>query len=258
MALPRYRANNTPKPSGSANSTSVTPSPAPTTNTSPSNGGGSSGKTQNWIMPIGIAYLVIRGLFIIGRNYITIFDWIIIIILAFFAILSFWKGKNRWLSLVLIVAIGCIIWFNQAHIDSFKQQSTSPTEQSAGKQEQVAPAPTEEIPSTERVVISGKKITLTGDGTYSVPMGRKSLCLTNLGMKDGSQYVVQDVTVAGVEYIFSGTECKSLPDELKGDVIIDFFPGKDHGTPKGFKELYNYWKSQPGGQAEWPVIRIGE
>jgi hypothetical protein len=127
--------------------------------------------------------------------------------------------------------------------------------------EQEAPAPpVEEIPppSTERVVVSGKKITLTGDGTYSVPKGRKSLCFTNLGMKDGSQYVIQDVTVAGVEYIFSGTKCAALPDELEGKVIIDFFPGKDHGTPEGFTKLYAYWKSQPGGQAELPIIRLGE
>ena len=236
------------------------PSPAPAAGASktPSGGGGSSGKTQNWIMPIGIAYLVIRGLFIIGRNYITIFDWIIIIILAFFAILSFWKGKNRWLSLVLIAAIGCIIWFNQYHIDSFKTQSTLPTEQSAGQQEQASPAPTEEIPSTERVVISGKKITLTGDGTYSVPKGRKSLCFTNLGLKDGSSNTSQYLTIDGVEYISLGTDCHDLPENLEGNVVIDFFPGKEYGTPEGVKKLYAYWRSQPGGQAEWPVIRIGE
>jgi hypothetical protein len=124
--------------------------------------------------------------------------------------------------------------------------------------EQVAPPVEEPPPSTERVVVSGKKITLTGDGTYSIPRGRKSICLTNLGMKDGSQYVIQDVTVAGVEYIFSGTKCAALPDELEGQVIIDFFPGKDHGTPEGFTKLYAYWKSQPGGQAELPIIRLGE
>jgi hypothetical protein len=124
--------------------------------------------------------------------------------------------------------------------------------------EQVAPPVEEPPPSTERVVVSGKKITLTGDGTYSVPKGRKSLCFTNLGMKDGSSNTSQYLTINGVKYISLGTDCHDLPENLEGNVVIDFFPGKDYGTPAGARELYAYWKSQPGGQSEWPVIRLGE
>lgn len=138
----------------------------------------------------------------------------------------------------------------------YSHSSPPPTEQSAGQQEQAAPV--EETPSTERIVVSGEKITLTGDGTYSVPKGRKSLCFTNLGLKDGSSNTSQYLTINGVEYISLGTDCHNLPENLEGNVVIDFFPGKEYGTPEGVKKLYAYWKSQPGGQAEWPVIRIGE
>lgn len=241
---------------------STTPSPAPASGstgaTSTSSGGGLSGKNgyiPTWIMTLGIAYLVIRGLFIIGRNYITIFDWVIIAILAFFAILSFWNGKNRWLSLVLIVAIGCIIWFNQYHIDSFK---TQPTEQSAG-QEQVATAPAtvEEIPSTERMVWGGEKIVLTGDGEYLLPKGKKSLCITALGMKDGSSRYPQNIDIGGTLYSELGSGCKALNPDLSGKIIVDFSPGKPWGTKAAILNIYKEYDSKPGGIGQLPFIAIG-
>lgn len=40
--------------------------------------------------------------------------------------------------------------------------------------------------------------------------------------------------------------------------MVDFFSKKEYGSPEKVIEIYNYWRSQPGGQSEWPVIRIGE
>lgn len=252
----RYSLNNQSNPSsttssGNSSKTSTTPSPAPTTGASPSGGGGSSGKTgvQNWIIPLGIAYLVIRGLFIIGRNYITIFDWIIIIILAFFAILSFWNGKNRWLSLVLIVAIGCIIWFNQAHIDSFKQQSASPTEQSAG-QEQVepSPTPTNEAPiARERIAqIPGKVIVLTKSKTITLPPGQKDICFSWLGDSTGRWN--QSLEIGNQTFSTQGSNC--FPVTQEGSVEVKFI-----NPPQTEVDTYQFAKKQIGGQGEYPFIK---
>ena len=247
------RASNTSSPATASGSTGANSTPSPASASAP----GwmvASAPWAFWGSLIILTSLALRWI---------PFNWGLML---FFAILGggasllLKKSKTisffRWMAGGIILTTILSAWFFPqlpAAVESYQPGVSSPQEQVASPS-----PPPEEIPSTGIVVVSGKKITLTGDGTYSVPMGRKSLCLTNLGMKDGSQYVVQDVTVAGVEYIFSGTECKSLPYELEGDVIIDFFPGKDHGTPRGFKKLYKYWKSQPGGQAEWPVIRIGE
>lgn len=251
MALPRYRANNTPKPSGRANSTSGTTSPAPVAGNSTASQSASK-DIPKWIMPLGIAYLVIRGLTIIAKIYIGFWDWIIILGLAVVAIINLLSGKQKSISLITIVAIGCILWGNDHNIKS------NTSEQSVGQQQQVAPAPVEETISTERVVVSGRKITLTGDGTYTVPAGKKSLCFENLGMKDGSSKTSQYITINGIEYSALGTECHSLDDKLNGKITVDFFPSKEYGTPEGVKKLYNYWRSKPGGQSEWPIIRLGE
>jgi|GEM_PF-1144346 hypothetical protein len=238
------------RPPGSSSST------APTTGASPSGGGGSSGKNSvnipAWIMPIGIAYLIIRGLFIIGRNYITIFYWVIIAILAFFAILSFWNGKNRWLSLVLIVAIGCIIWFNQAHIDSFKQQSTSPTEQSA-RQEQVnqspSPIPTPEAPiARERIAqIPGKVIVLTKSKTITLPPGQKDICFSWLGDSTGRWN--QSLEIGNQTFSTQGSNC--FPVTQEGSVEVKFI-----NPPQTEVDTYQFVKKQIGGQGEYPFIKL--
>ena len=250
-------------PAHRQNSSSPAPVAGNSMSTPSASSGGSSSSGQkgkgipNWIMPLGIVYLVIRGVFIYWLNYISLLDWIIILVLALLAIISFWNGKNRWLSLVLIVAIGCIIWFNQAHIDSLKQKTGNKNEQST-QQEQVATAPVEETISTERVVVSGRKITLTGDGTYIVPAGIKSLCFSHWGLKDGSINVPQQISINGEIFNTLGRKCFALKKNLSGKIVVDFFPHLDYGTPEKVKDIYNYWRSQPGGQAEWPVIRIGE
>jgi hypothetical protein len=232
-------------------STSTSPSsPAPAGGNSTASQSGSKG-VPKWIMPLGIVYLVIRGLTIIAKFNIVFWDWIIILGLAVVAIINLLSGKQKFISLITIVVIGCILWFNGHNIQS------NTTDQST-QQEQAAPAPVEETISTERVVVSGRKITLTGDGTYTVQYGKKSLCFENLGMKDGSSKTSQYLTIDGIEYSALGTKCHALDDTLNGEIIVDFFPGKDYGSKEGVEKLYNYWRSQPGGQAEWPIIRIGE
>lgn len=229
------------------------------TNSSPAPAGNSSGMKITSASPglllAGSGGWLLARMFLFGGALWPI-EAIAILIADGFAYNQGGKGQKKLAILIMALAGINLLFpgFNQG-VKGLRESQLNPP----APVEQVAPPP-EEVPppSTERVVVSGKKITLTGDGTYYVPKGRKSLCLTNLGMKDGSQYVIQDVTVAGVEYIFSGTKCVALPDELEGKVIIDFFPGKDYGTPEGFKKLYAYWKSQPGGQSEWPIIRLGE
>jgi len=258
MAPPRrYNLNNSSRPSGSANSTggTTTPSPAPasgnsSTTPSASSGGGSSGKNgvniPAWIMPIGIAYLIIRGLFIIGRNYITIFDWVIIAILAFFAICSFWNGKNRWLSLVLIVAIGCIIWFNQYHIDSFKTQSTPPTEQG-----QVAPAPIpleEEIDKRPIFPTTNSPIYLIRSGRYKVKPGKYRLYFSWLGYDTG--YVNQWLKIDGLDYKATGRKVYEL-NVTKDEIQVQFI-NPYQTDPQ--EDTYLVIRKEPGGQGLHPFL----
>jgi len=168
------------------------------------------------------------------------------------------KGQKRFATAVIALAIlNLLIPGLNPWVKSLRESQLNPpppTEQSVG-QEQVAPDPVEEMPSTERVVVSGRKITLTGDGTYSVPAGKKSLCFENLGMKDGSSMKSQYLTINGLKYSALGTKCHSLPDNLNGKISVELFNGKSRDR---VKKIYDYWRSQPGGQAEWPVIRIGE
>ena len=170
---------------------------------------------------------------------------------------SHFTGGNKLLS-KLVMGIALLNFFFPGLNPGVKQIREAQLNPPAPVEQEAPAPPVEEPPSTERVVISGKKITLTGDGNYSIPKGRKSLCFTNLGMKDGSSNTSQYMTLNGKEYISLGTECHDLPEDLEGKVIVDFFPGKEYGTPEGVKKLYAYWKSQPGGQSELPIIRLGE
>lgn len=215
-------------------------------------------------------YFVLLGFGVLKWGWVQFNVIIMLVIIASSSILARSKDISSslqgvmklWtvLSIVGIVILIIATRFSPELVQNldYSHSSTPPTEQSAGQQEQVAPAPVEEIPSTERVVVAGRKITLTGDGTYSVPAGKKSLCFENLGMKDGSSKTSQYLTINGIEYSSLGTECHNLDENLSGEIIVDFFPGKDYGSKEGAKQLYNYWRSQPGGQSEWPVIRIGE
>ncbi len=254
MAPPRrYNLNNSSRPSSGSTGTSTggtAPSPAPAAGGSPSGGGGSSGKNSvnipAWIMPIGIAYLIIRGLFIIGRNYITIFDWVIIAILAFFAICSFWNGKNRWLSLVLIVAIGCIIWFNQYHIDSFKTQSTPPTEQG-----QVAPAPIpleEEIDKRPIFPTTNSPIYLIRSGRYKVKPGKYRLYFSWLGYDTG--YVNQWLKIDGLDYKATGRKVYEL-NVTKDEIQVQFI-NPYQTDPQ--EDTYLVIRKEPGGQGLHPFL----
>lgn len=243
------------------------PSPAPATGASktPSGGGGSSGKNGNkiigyFVIPTVLAtlWLVIRGVVSPPTHYSNIEIGIFIVVFVLTAInILFGKGASKWISLGLAVVMGCIIWGNYNYINSSNPTKNTPTKQSAG-QEQVAPAPAtiEEIPSTERMVWAGKKIVLAGDREYLLPKGKKSLCITALGMKDGSTLVPQDITIGGISYITLGSKCQELPAELEGRVIVDFSPGKPWGTKKAIINIYEEYDSKPGGIGQLPFIAI--
>lgn len=239
----------------SKSTTQRSTSPAPamgnsTATPSASSGGGSAQKGKSipsWIIPLGIAYLVIRGLFIIWRNYITPLDWIAIVLISFFAILNFWNGKNRWLSLVLIVAVGCIIWFNQAHIDSFKPK-TPTTEQSAEQPQQVAPAPVEEeIISKEPILPRTNNPTiLKKSGEYNIPKGKYRLCFSWLGHDNG--YVNQGLKIGEQEFASTESKCL-LVDIISDKTNIDFI--NPYQTDM---DTYEIISKQPGGQGVYPFL----
>jgi hypothetical protein len=175
----------------------------------------------------------------------------VISLIGFFAS----SGKQKQVSAFLL---GFSLLLGIISFSSLPPYSQPPSGQSESQQQNLAPSQPEETRSTERIVVAGRKITLIGDGTYNVPAGKKSLCFENLGMKDGSSMTSQYLTIEGIEYSAMGTECHALPENLAGAVNVDFFPGKEWGTEEGAQKLYQYWKDQPGGQSQWPVIRIGE
>jgi|688.fasta_scaffold167730_2 hypothetical protein len=124
MAIPRKSRTST--------------SPAPTTGNSTTSQSGSKG-VPNWIIPLGIAYLVIRGLTIIAKIYIGFWDWILILGLAVVAIINLLSGKQKSISLITIIAIGCILWGNDHNIKS------NTSEQSAGQEQVASPSPPPEV-----------------------------------------------------------------------------------------------------------------
>jgi hypothetical protein len=263
MALPRYRANNTPSPSGSAGTSgsAVSPAPAPASSGGASSASTASKNSGNSGVLLGISGgLLIARMFLFGGA-LWLLEIIVIVITAGFAHSKGGKGQKVTAKIIILLAVlnlfipGFNSWVKGIRDN---QLNPSPPEQSA-QQEQVAPAPLEETISTERVVVSGRKITLTGDGTYSdIPLGIKSLCFSHWGIKDGSTNVPQQISINGEIFNALGKKCFALDENLSGKIIVDFFPNLDYGEPEKVKNIYNYWRSQPGGQAEWPIIRIGE
>lgn len=239
-------------------STSPSSSPAPATSGGTASANTASKNSGNSGILLGVSggWLVAR-MFLFGGA-LWLLEITAIVITAGVAHKNGNKGQKKiaWIIIALTVLNLFIPGFN-SWVKGIRdnQLNPSPPEQSTKQQEQAAPAPVEETISTERVVVSGRKITLTGDGTYTVPSGKKSLCFENLGMKDGSSKKSQYLTINGIEYSALGTECHSLPDDLKGKTFVELFNGKPRDR---VKKIYDYWKSQPGGQSEWPIIRIGE
>lgn len=258
MANRRYSLNNQSQASATTSSGNSSTTSSPPSSPAPASGGSNGMKipsaSPGLLLGLSGGWLLARMFFFGGA--LGPIEASAILIADGFAYKNGGKGQKKLAALIIgftalnLVFPGIIPW-----IRGFREAQINPP----APVEQVAPPPVEEPPpSTERVVVSGKKITLTGDGTYSIPKGRKSLCFTNLGMKDGSSNTSQYMTLNGKEYISLGTECHDLPEDLEGKVIVDFFPGKEYGTPEGVRKLYAYWKSQPGGQSELPIIRLGE
>ena len=263
----RYNLNNSSRPSGSTGtstgSTAPPPSPAPASGNSTAS---SKKASQNAVSPGPGVLLGISGGWLIARMFLFggslwLLEIIAIATMAGFAHSKGGKGQKKFAKAIIGFAILNLLFPGlNSWIKGFRESQLNPptTEQSAEQPQQVAPAPVEEIPSTERVVVAGRKITLTGDGTYTIPAGKKSLCFTHLGIKDGSTRVPQELSMNGEIFNTLGTKCFELREDLSGVIIVDFFPEKDYGSPSNIVKVYNYWRSQPGGQAEWPIIRIGE
>jgi hypothetical protein len=188
--------------------------------------------------------------------------------MVFFAILgggaSLFIKKNKLVGFFRWVAAGILIvtmlsaWFAPdlpKAVEGYEPGTATP---SPAPQEQVATPstiPTPEAPRSTRTFEGDgiKRVTLEDDGEFQIPAGDGDLHLLipNLGKKDGSEAKSVYLTISGVEYIAMGSEEFRLPQELKGKTVkVDFFPGKKTNV----KKLYSFWKNEPGGQADKPVI----
>lgn len=117
----------------------------------------------------------------------------VISLIGFFAS----SGKQKRISAFLL---GLSLLLGIISFTTLSPYSQPPLGQAESQQQQVSPPPFEETPSTERVVVAGRKITLAGDGEYIVPPGKKSLCFTHLGIKDGSTRVPQELSINGESF----------------------------------------------------------
>jgi hypothetical protein len=253
MAPPRrYNLNNSSRPSGSANSTggTTTPSPAPAAGASktPSGGGGSSGKNGNgiigyFVIPTVLATLWLVTIGISLNNSIEISIFIVVFILTAINIL-FGKGASKWISLGLAVVMGCIIWGNYNYINS----STPPTEQSAGQQEQVAPAPVEDIIYIDPILPNTNRATnLVKTGNYTFSKGKNRLCFSRLGDEDG--YHGQLIKVDGKEYN-AGESGKCYPVTInQANVYVEFvYPHQSE------VDTYALNRKEKNGQGVYPFL----
>lgn len=185
-------------------------------------------------------------MFIVGGNYIGKLDWVVLISLAIVAIISFFTGKNRFLALILVSAIGCIIWFNQYHIASFTPQPVS-TEQSKFPVKQDTPVE-EEIVSTEPILpLTNNSTRLMKTGTYKVVKGKNRLCFSRLG--DGSGFYGQFLRIDGKEYK-AGESGKCNPiDIYKDNIVVEFvYP------PQTVVDTYLLTRKEKGGQGVYPFL----
>lgn len=233
-------------------------------------------RSKSWLayglVTLSTLYYVLLGFGVFKWGWVQFNVLIMLLIIALSAILAGSKDipsslqgvMKLWtlLSIAGILALMIAIRFAPGLIESLDySHSSAPPEQSA-QQEQLAPAPVEETISTERVVVSGRKITLPGDGNYIVPVGRKSLCFTAMGKTDGSEITDQTLEIIykgdRSTYTTLGSQCFSLSDDMKGSIIVDFFPGKTWGEEPVLSNMYERYSNMPGGQGDWPVIRIGE
>lgn len=196
-----------------------------------------------WIMPLGIAYLVIRGLTIIAKIYIGFWDWIIILGLAVVAIINLLSGKQKSISLITIIAIGCILWGNDHNIKS------TTSEQSAGQQEQVAPAPVEEdIDKGAILPRTNNPIYLTKSGQYVVKQGKYRLCFSWLGdEEDGGSRINQSLKINDFEFNSTGSNCYQYTSE--GKIYVEFINPTQSTT-----DTYLHYKKRVGGQGIYPFL----
>ena len=231
------------------------PSPAPATGGSKtsSGGGDSSGKNGTWIgyflitTILATLWLIIRGLVLSPpSHYNGIELGILIVVFVLTAInILFGKGGSKWISLVLAVVMGCIIWGNYNYINS----SNLPPEQSVGQQEQVAPAPVEEkiIYMDPILPTTNSSTNLIKTGNYKAIKGKNRLCLSRLG--DMSSYYGQLIKIEGIEYK-AGESGKCYPIYInKNNIYVEFiYP------PQTEVDTYLLTSKERNGQGIYPFL----
>ena len=240
----------------SSGATSTPPSSTSTPSSSAPASGGSGWQIPSWLGPLFVTiaglWLIVRVLALKGAP--DNLEAVLAVTIALAGAMLLKDGKRfagfflSGLIIVLVLFPGIMIWLQE-----IRQSQINPP----APVEQVDPPSEEAPPSTERMVWAGRKKILDGDGEYFVPKGKKSLCITALGMKDGSTLVPQDITIGEISYSTLGSQCKDLPDDLEGKVIVDFSPGKPWGTKEAILNIYKEYDLKPGGIGQFPFIAIG-
>lgn len=188
------------------------------------------------------------------------FNWGLMLLFAILgggASLLLKKSKTisffRWMAGGIILTTILSAWFFPqlpAAVESYQPGVPSP-------QEQVnqSPSPTPTPRATHRVIASGEVIVLDRNKTITIPEGRKSLCFSYLGIP-GDKMSNQELNLGEEFFSEMGTVCKDI-SHLSGKVSVVMYP-KDSWSSQQVRDWYRGWKNQPGGQGEFPVIRIGE
>jgi len=212
MALPRYRANNTPKPSGSANSTSVTPSPAPASGNSKT--ASSNKASQNSGAPVPGVLLGLSGGWLVARMFffggtLWLIEIIAISVAAGFVYPN-GKGQKKFATAIIAVALlnlfvpGINPW-----IRNLRESQLNPPGEMAS-------------------------IVINRDGEYDLPARPLKVCFTQTGDPAKTFYVDQQIIIEDIWQITRReTGCDDIPESVSGKKVrISLgIPGKQY-TPE--------------------------
>jgi hypothetical protein len=255
MALPRYRANNTPSPSGSAGTSgsAVSPAPAPASSGGTPTTSKSSKNSGNSGILLGISggWLVAR-MFLFGGA-LWLLEIIAIVITAGVAHSKGGKGQKVTAKIIIGLAVLNLFipGFNSWVKGIRDNQLNTNTEQSSQQQEQAAPAPVEEELDKRAILPrTNNPRYLTKSGQYEVKPGKYRLCLSWLGYDTG--YVNQWIKVNEVEYKASGSECHLLP--IHDNIIkVEFL-----NPPQNEFDTYLLTRNKNQGQGIYPFLESME
>jgi hypothetical protein len=210
-------------------------------------------------------YYVLLGFGVIKWGWVQFNVLIMLLIIALSAILAGSKDipstlqgvMKLWatLSIAGILALMIAIRFTPGLIQSldYSNSSAPPAQQSAGQQEQVAPAPVEEdIDKGAILPRTNNPIYLTKSWQYEAKPGKYRLCFSWLGDRDG--YYNQWISVNGVDYKSAGGNC--YPIEITSTEIIVNFINPSQRDDKG-GDTYRFVREY-GGQGLYPFIETTE